>query len=50
MELTYNLKIDCTELAGYGEYWFWESHPNQDTVKKFLEIVVNPTYNESKIF
>ena len=39
----YGLKIDDTFLNQFGEYWFWESHPNEAVAKELLALVGDHT-------
>jgi len=33
------VSIDTSSLESYGEFWFWESHPNKEIAKKLLSFV-----------
>ena len=34
----FSLRFDCTAIEQYGEYWFWESHPNRDVAQSLLKL------------
>ncbi len=43
MTCDFEIKIDASFLEPYTEYWFWESHLNQEVAQSLLALVEDKT-------
>lgn len=49
MTCDFDIKIDASFVEPYSEYWYWESHLNQQVTESLLALVEDRTCTQIDI-